>query len=321
VRAIAAALALAVLALPGCGGSHDPGLTPEGAAALWSPWLGGYTMEGLPPQVLNGVKVRVGRGGQAGWVRVRVAPRGDRVHARVGRWVRLSDRPGTYRLPAPRVAYDYREVVIGLDQRDGGLALVHHEPCDPKIGEGADPCQIMALQIHRPVLPPEVRPVAADAEQVLPGRRLRAWGVGALDVDKDLVPDRTEDRTDPQVSARLVAVRPTSVVVAVDVANRGRRAADLPELLLSPSVGVGAGRWSGCVRRQAVSLAAVVKAGDRASRCALSALAAGARDTAMVTLPRVGPVTLRVRALAEGPDTHRADNTARLRLTQPLLAP
>src|ERR1700754_862658 len=92
--------------------------TPAGPATLSSDWIGSNTLEGFGPRVLVGIEVTVGAGGRAGLVRFRVQERpGATVHE--GGWVELPARPGTYTFPAPPVPWDYRDGVLGLEQKTG----------------------------------------------------------------------------------------------------------------------------------------------------------------------------------------------------------
>jgi hypothetical protein len=62
--------------------------TPAGTATLSSDWTGSNTLEGLPPGVLVGVRVTVGKGSRAGEVRFRAQEKPNApVHT--GGWVEL----------------------------------------------------------------------------------------------------------------------------------------------------------------------------------------------------------------------------------------
>jgi hypothetical protein len=105
--------------------------TPAGPATLSSDWTGSNTLEGLPPGVLVGMRVTVGKGSRAGEVRFRAQEKPNApVHT--GGWVELPAAAGTYTFRAPRVPWDHRDGVLGIDQQTGGHAIVASYPCCPR---------------------------------------------------------------------------------------------------------------------------------------------------------------------------------------------
>jgi hypothetical protein len=280
---VIAAIGVAVVA----SGSEDARLTPTGRSTVWSPWVGPVTTEGRHSDVLVAVRIRVGAGGRAGRVRLRVVGGAPGAGVRLGGTFALPARPGTYTFPAPHVRWDYRDGEIALDQQTGGHAIVGPAPCDAP----EEPCSA-TLESFVPALAGTASPARARPSERREGRQLTLQALSEPDADRDLAGDRSEDVSDLRVRARRAGSR----TVAITVRNAGRRTADLPR------VGVdAAGRWREC------ALSGLDGHGRPA--CRLRALAPGASARVRFRLARPGAA--RVEVAAEGPDERPADNLAR----------
>jgi hypothetical protein len=267
-------------------------LTPAGRSTLMSEWTGPSTLEGRVPEVLVAARVEVAAGGGAGGVRIRARDGG--VNA-AGDRVLLPSEPGTYMLSAPHIRWDYRSGQLGLDQEEGGHAILQQNACDPTLGQGGDPCQLMRVNIFTPPggdgTPSEVRR----------GAKLTMTGVVEPDRDQDFLGDTTEDRTDLRVSAAPARDADGRLRVTVTVTNTGPLAADLPALETT----VKGAEWDGC--KPNASLWYLVGFG-----CGVARLAAGESRTLTLTADAPDALTATVAARAEGPDLSGADNTATL---------
>jgi hypothetical protein len=295
-------------------------LTPDGPATLSSVWRGAQTAEGRSPSVLEAVKVTVGPGGAAGMVRARVSDLGvDPARGvQLGEWTMLPAEPGTYTIPAPRLDYDDRSLVLGLDQQTGGHAIVRASDCRTELGRYGDLCQVVSLDAWTPILPDAAPAIPSDGASGgsapttrQPGEQLQIAPVGEADRDRDLAADTTEDRTDLTVSAS--AVRGPGGRMTITVTNHGPRTAGLPMAAVDRTT---TGPWAPSCATATSWFASVPPAGF-ASACSLPALAPGSSET--VSLPTIDdgrPVT--VAAVAEGPDLNPADNTVEV---VPSLAP
>lgn len=287
--------------------------TPAGAATMSSVWQGPMTADVKPPQVLQAVRITVAPGGEAGPVRLRVGGRsGTGGGALLGDWFTLPAEPGTYTFPAPRIAMDPRMFVVALDQQTGRHAIVRQSACAPGQDRYADPCELIGLDVWRPILPDgEValpwRPGGAGTptSETVPGQQLQVEHVSELDLDGDLAGDRTEDRSDLGVRADAVRGGRT----AITVTNNGPRTADWPLLTLDrPTTGLlePASGWTPeCLRAKGLDVGPLQH--PASTYCGLPAIAPGQSHT--VSLPTIDDGRpLVVTVAAEGPDLAPADN-------------
>jgi hypothetical protein len=297
-------------------------LTPEGPATLSSVWRGPSTAEGRPPEVLQAFTVTVDAGGAAGLVRLRASdPSTDSARGVVlGSWVTLPAEPGTYTFPAPRIDFDYRSLVLALDQQSGGHAIVAQEPCAPEHGRWGDRCQLVSLDAWTPILadglpglPPELAGGTAPTSRQA-GASLEVRTVSEVDVDGDLAGDRTEDRTDLVVSGSIA--RGADGRLTVTVTNRGMRTADLPRVTVDRA---GLSGWSPACATPTRSPWASPPLREGSS-CWLPPLAPGASHTVAVAPGRV-EAPIGVTVSAEGLDLTPADNTVSVVPPAPALAP
>ncbi|MDO8186024.1 hypothetical protein Q5424_07660 [Conexibacter sp. JD483] len=309
--AAAAAAAIGASALLASAPGASAELTPEGPATLSSVWRGVVTLEGIPPRVLQAVRITVGEGSQAGLVRLRVSDRSEDPGrgVQLGDWFTLPAEPGVYTFPAPRVVTDYRSLVLGLDQQSGGHAIVDQAACRPELGFLGDVCQVVSLDSWTPfladclaALPPERGEGEPAPSSRRPGERLRIAPVSEVDADRDLAGDRTEDRTDLTVSA---AVGRDSMLRAT-ITNRGPRAADLPWVTVDRPLQNG--WWPACLVAGPRQFGLAEPWIDGASSCRQEPLTPGASRT--VTLPVIDDRAMKVMVSSEGPDLAPADNTA-----------
>ena len=270
--------------------------TPIGPATLLSEWTGASSLEGRSPEVLVAARVDVAAGGSAGTVRIRARNGGASV---AGDPVQLPAEPGTYTFPAPHIRWDYRTGQLGLDQETGGHAILQQSACDPALGLGADPCQIMRVNIFTPPggegTPSEVRR----------GAKLAMTGVYESDRDEDFRGDLTEDRTDLRVSVVPSRDADGRLRAAVTVTDAGPLAADLPALETT----LKGAKWDACRPNDAWY--------QRAFGCGLARIAPGESRTLTLTADAPDAVAATVTARSEGPDLSVADNTATLALPAP----
>ncbi|WP_157592584.1 hypothetical protein [Solirubrobacter soli] len=273
-------------------------LTPTGPATLYSDWHGGQTDEGLPPAVLTAFTVTVGPGGQAGRVRLRVHDREGTV--REGAAVTLPVEPGTYTFPAPHIAYDYRDVTLGLDQETGGHAIAAQLTCEP--GEG-DICDDQSVDVYRPVLGDGVMPDRRLAE-VQRGRKLTIDAVSEPDSDEDLVGDTTEDRTNLRTTMRVEPLGGHRLRAIVSISNAGPRTADRPRLALRAYPSLGLAQWGQSC------LPTTRNSEDMSQTCLLDPLPAGTTRDVTFVLSDPGRLEIGVDVEAEGPDLAAGDEYA-----------
>lgn len=284
----------------------DPMLTPDGAATLWDRsnvidvgMFTGYN-------VVTGVRVHVAGGGRAGSVRVRAIERDEQGNARVlvGPWSRIPARAGDVVIPAPPARDDSHNVRVGLDQRNGGMAIVRDEPCESSRGD-LDPCELYALEVHRPMLASDEVPGHHTPSDVLRGRQLDLEPVLLSDDDRDGVPDE-RDRANLRLAVHTIQRRAGTLTLAVAVTNAGPRVANDSRLTMQPAFGVGLGRWSECIVDHEPVLvgrpvsADYLLADPRDVQCELGQLGVGETRLVRVALPDVGPQQLRFESSAEG---------------------
>src|SRR5689334_3445460 len=94
-RLVVMAVAIASAGLADASGA----VTPDGRATMFTDWHGSFaSAQDAPGVVLTGVRIRVGAGGRAGRIWVRVV-NGDKV--RVHGPFALPSTPGTYTLAVP----------------------------------------------------------------------------------------------------------------------------------------------------------------------------------------------------------------------------
>jgi hypothetical protein len=276
--------------------------TPDGPATLLGRFVGASTLEGRAPEVLVAVRVVVGEGGRAGTIRIRANYGANTL---VGDPVQLPAEPGTYTFPAPHIRWDYRGGQLAIDQTTGGHAIVVERACAPELGRHADPCQIYSLDVFGGDPPPGT---AGTPTEQRPGASLALTGIFEGDSDQDLRGDKTEDRTDLQVSAVPGRDPDGRLRVAVTVHNAGPLTADLPVLNSSP---LPAGRWeSGCLQDRAPWY-------TMSTGCRLAPLAAGESRTLEYVSDVVTAGDAAVSVSSEGTDLTAADNTARFAITRP----
>lgn len=158
-------------------------VTPAGPATVRSTWLGAFTLELRPPQVLVGWTVTVGSGSNAGPVRLRVLRRGDRgTVLGSGPVEALPATPGTYAFALPvGIPYEYREAGLALDQEVGGHAIVRTHPAGGGLGDAH------AVDVFRPLLADDGADVPFAERR--PRQELLVRGSIERDVDEDLVGD------------------------------------------------------------------------------------------------------------------------------------
>jgi hypothetical protein len=270
-------------------------LTPDGPATLMNRYTGAHTAEGRRTQVLMAVRVEVGVGGRAGTVRLRAGMLGKPTA--VGEPFTLPAEPGTYTFPAPRVNGDYRQARIGLDQFEGGHAIVTREACRPERLQYGDPCQIQWLDVFAGSPPPG----EAGAAQMLGGTKLALTPVYEDDTDGDLRGDESEDRTDLQLRVRSRVDRRGRLRSTLTVRNAG------PEPATSPIIRAFEGR-----ARWGAACLPVDRDPGRRDRgaCRLRPIRPGSSRSVTV---RSAPGEVTVQLFGQGIDLKPADNTRRLR--------
>lgn len=264
-------------------GSPDTA-TPDGPAALSSPWLGAVNHVGISRAVLVGWEVTVGAGGNGGPVRlIATSPEDPTYDVTVGPWVALPAQPGRYRFPAPHVTWDAlnRTGLLELEQQVGGHVIVEREPCHPGDGMQPDPCANVQLDVERDGTVVESRA----------GERLTLRPLIEFDLDGDRVGDETEDRTDLRLTTRRDGGR-----LRITVRNRGPRIASRVVLTVSP-------KRARC--EEAPYLARIRLDWCRMYR--LGRLLRGAQRRVMIPASRRR--SLEVVARSEGPDLRPRDNT------------
>lgn len=291
-------------------------MTPAGQATVSSVWRGASTAEGRPPEVLQAVKITVNPGGEAGQVRLRVSDGTDTVRGtQLGDWFTLPAEPGTYTFPAPRITMDYRSIVLALDQQTGRHAIVRQNACSPELGRWADTCQLIGLDVWRPILPdgqaavpPSPSGGGTPSSEQRPGQQLQLAHVSEVDVDGDLSGDVTEDRTDLVVTGE--AVRGRDGRTTITVANRGPRAADWPQLTVDAPRDTTSWSWARGWTPECAPFSGrrfKMPPTGGGSWCDLPALAPGQSHT--VSFPTVDDGRpLKATASSEGPDLADADN-------------
>ena len=272
--------------------------TPAAPATLLNQWLGGFTLEGAPPQVLVAADLTVAAGGQPGTIRIRATYRGRNE---VGEAVHLPAEPGTYRFAAPHIPWDYRGSQLGFDQVSGGHAVVLQNACLPERGDWGDPCKIMRVNV--------LTPPGAEENQPILGAQLAIKAIYETDYDGDLAGDKTEDRTDLKVSASTSRDPDGTVRIVTTVVNLGPRVADLPDIttaLNNPKGGDQVVTIEGChkpgspwhITLQGCVLARPLAVGETR------------RVTMTADLPEAVDSTVTVEG--DGPDLTPADNTVRV---------
>jgi hypothetical protein len=289
-------------------------LTPEGPATLYSDWHGGHTLEGVPAELLTGLRVTVLPGGKGGTVRLLVhhrpsdgGPTGPQtVHA--GAPVTLPAEPGTYVFPAPHVLHDYRDIALGIEQQTGGHAIATQTRCTPEDGEG-DFCGSQSVDVYRPPIGDAV-PDRRTASEIQRGRQLLIEPITELDWDNDGAGDQTEDRTNLRATATSTKLSGGRRAFDVTIENAGPRPANLPRVRASFLPRVGAGTWS----PKCVAQAGVFSPNDRTSLderpCQLAPIAVGERRTVRVVVPDIGRGDAYFSVSAEGPDLAGGDESA-----------
>ncbi|HEY3189834.1 MAG TPA: hypothetical protein VGJ70_20255 [Solirubrobacteraceae bacterium] len=277
--------ALAWLALAAPADAQDT-LTPQGPATLQAVWRGAVPSVAFGPAVIVGWTVTVGPGGNAGPVRLRNLRQGG-----VGARVELPAEAGTYSFAqSPGLACDtacQMNLGLALDQEVGGHAIVQSHPSEPSQGPYADPHELYALDVFRPVLSDDA--TRGENAERRDGEELLLQVIGEPDSDCDRLGDKTQDGGDLRLlGARVRSVRGGQVVVAVRVRNAGSTVRDLPRIEGSTSDFLRID----CPRTP-------------------NRLAPGGEEVLEMTVPAPGPD--RVRVKSEGVDATPADNTGLVR--------
>jgi hypothetical protein len=288
-------LAAATLAVfPAAAGAADP--TPEGPLTLLNDWSGPSTAEGRWPEVLVGARITVGEGSRAGTIRIR-ARHGD-VNA-VSDPVELPAEPGTYTFPAPHIRWDYRTGDLGLDQTTGGHALIDQASCDPAQGRD-DPCELQRIDVFAAGDP-------ANRIGTQPGAKLAITGIFEADIDRDLVGDKTEDRTDLRLSTDAKRDADGRLRLSATITNAGPLVANFPTIQIGPlGIPLIHGRWQdGCHHPSPWGPTA-----DAGGTCRLTPLAVGESRTVTLVGDLPDAVTATLVANAEGADLTPADGTS-----------
>jgi hypothetical protein len=249
--------------------------TPAGPATLTVGYDGPIACpaSSIGPGVLVAWQVDVGDGGQAGTVRPVF---GDVV----GDPVELPAQAGTYTFPAPHISSGIFGCgyTPGLVQTTGEHAVLRHD---------APAIQFVAVARE------------GQPEERIAGARLAVRPVVQRDIDRDLVGDETEDRTDLRIATSAAREADGRARIVVTVANAGPLAADLPALTTK----LAGARWEGDCSPIALYPA-----------CAPRRLAAGETRTFVLRGDLPDAVSSEVSVASEGPDLTPADNTAAIRL-------
>ncbi|HEX8106002.1 MAG TPA: hypothetical protein VF533_25520 [Solirubrobacteraceae bacterium] len=281
-------------------------LTPEGPATIRENWLGGVTLEELPPQVLVGWKVTVGPGGRGGPVRLRVLLAGNKgTVVGSGPVEQLPAEPGTYAFGLfPGIPYDHRDAGLALDQEAGGHAVVWTHPAEPDL----DPPQPDAVDVFRPPLPDGARDVRYTERRK--GQELAISGIIEVDRDEDHLGDETQDLGDLKLLRAWVAGRRNgALTVRARVRNVGTTVRDQPQI-----------RWPRSAYGR-ICVGAGPK--DFYLPCPAPRLRPGAEGVLRLRLEgpptragrnpwRKGFPPRRIEVASEGRDTNPADNTGPL---------
>lgn len=298
-------VALAALAAIGpAEAAAEERLTPKGPSTIRQQYLGAHTMEGRPHEIITRWKVRVGPGGKAGRVRLRVLHPGRRATVKgSGPWEWLPAEPGTYEFPAPHVTYDYRDSGLALDQEVGEHALITFYPDDPAKETMADRGEINHLDVFRPPLAEDARDVEHTERRK--GEGLRIEEILETDLDHDALGDSTEDVGDlTAVSARVREWRDGSAIIVTRMRNSGTTVRHLPHVR-QPH---GGRKW-GCPGMPPHRLSVI-------DWCIGQPIGPGEEaEIAMsveVTADGRASVPTHVAVGAEGPDTNPADNVVAL---------
>lgn len=299
-------LALAAVAAIGpAEAAAEERLTPRGPSTIRQQYLGAHTAEGRPHEIITRWKVRVGPGGKAGRVRLRVLHPGRMATVKgSGPWEWLPAEPGTYEFPAPHVTYDYRDSGLALDQEVGEHALTTFHPDDPAEDTMADVGEINNLDVFRPPLAEDARDVEHTERRK--GERLRIGAITEPDIDHDAVGDLTEDIGDlTAVSARVRERRDGLATIVARVRNNGTTVRHLP-LVNDPEPARG---WvcPGMARHLLGFLRG----------CTGQPIGPGEESEVSLTVEvtmdsGMNPVPTHVEIAAEGPDTNPADNLVAL---------
>ena len=226
------ALVAALAAAPAAHAQDTP--TPDGPLTIRERWLGPSTMEGRSPEVITKVSVKVGPGGKAGRIRVRMLEGWDRSSVEGnGDWEWLPAEPGTYTFRAPHVPYDYRDSGIALDQETGGhviLTKYEDDPNDPSPSRHTDPYDLRASDVFRPPLADDARDV--QRSERLQGHELMVDATIERDSDQDLRGDATEDDGDlTALSARITHWKDGRVFILARVRNSGTTVRHVPRVV------------------------------------------------------------------------------------------
>jgi len=297
VAVLAAGLALAAAAPA----AAQDTVTPAGPATVRGHWLGAFTLELRPPEILVGWTVTVGPGSNAGPVRLRVLRPGDRgTVVGSGPVEALPATPGTYAFALPvGIPYDHRDAGLALDQEVGGHAIVSTHPPAPGFDGLGD---VRALDVFRPSLAEDAADVAFSERR--PRQELLVQGTIERDLDEDLVGDLTQDVGDLRLlragilarDAANIAGRETNrVLIGARVLNAGSTVRHLPHIANTDEISgwscAGSGFAGGWIR------------------CAGAPIPPGGEaDLRIWSYPGNGREPTRIEVAAEGPDLTPEDN-------------
>lgn len=256
-------------------------LTPDGPATLLPADIAPCPMVVGPPNVTVAWRVTVGEGGRAGLVRPVFDYFGSAV---VGDPVELPAAPGIYTFPAPHKAFDICADPVGVVQESGGHAIAARGRED------------QSLVVRR----------EGQADERLPEARLTLERVTETDVDRDLLGDTTEDRTDLRITnTRFVFHDNQRISTTIVVTNAGPLAADLLTLETIRPDGFK-GTWQnecGSVQPSMV---------NGRDQCGVGRLAAGESRTFTYDSDNPPARGVRILVRSEGEDLAPADNAVEL---------
>ncbi|MCA1568884.1 MAG: hypothetical protein LC798_00910 [Chloroflexi bacterium] len=290
-------------------------VTPAGPATVRGNWLGAFTLELRPPEILVGWTVTVGPGGKAGPVRLRVLRPGDRgTVVGSGPVEALPATPGSYAFALPvGIPYDPRNAGLALDQEVGGHAIVRTHPPAPGFDGLGD---AHALDVFRPLLAEEAAEVAFSERRER--QELLVRGTIERDLDEDLVGDVTQDVGDLRLLRASILARDTAnvpgretdrVLIAARVLNAGSTVRHLPHIAIPDEISgwscAGSAIASGWIR------------------CAGAPIAPGGEaDLRIWSYPGNSREPTHIEVAAEGPDLTPEDNAGAIRPAQaPAAAP